>query len=74
MKGFVVFELAPPVRWRPTFEKVGPIRRFVWLWFSVSIILGWKWTDFIHTLSKTSTEEEFVRTLSKKSEKEDWFV
>jgi len=75
VKGFIVFELAPPVRWRPKLEKSGPMRRFMWLWFSVSIIPGWKWTDFLHTLSKDCTEEEFVRTLTKeKSKKEEWFV
>lgn len=34
----VLFEIAPPFRWRPKAEKAGPLRRWIWGWFSVAYI------------------------------------
>jgi len=34
----LIFEIAGPFRWKPKSEKVGPMRRWIWAWFSVAYI------------------------------------
>lgn len=63
MKGFIVFEIAPPCRLLK-FEKAGPLRRVLFLWFSITVC-GWKWTDFISGLIETSQEEEREKHVTK---------
>ena len=36
----VMFEIAPPFRPVPKVEKVGPLTRLIWAWFSVAYISG----------------------------------
>ena len=51
MSGFIVFEYAPPVQWKPTKETyrgdVLSSTRYVWFWFSVTFVRNTKWTDFL---------------------------
>lgn len=68
MKGFVVFELAPPFRWTPHAEKVGPVKRIIWLWFSFILVTGWKWTDF----NKRLITEPILDDQTDKTD--EWFV
>ena len=32
----IMFEFAPPFRWRYKIEKIGPMTRFIWGWFSAA--------------------------------------
>lgn len=34
----LMFEIAGPFRWKPKAEKSGPLRRWIWAWFSVAYI------------------------------------
>lgn len=36
----LMFEIAPPFRWKPKVEKVSPLTRLIWAWFSVAYIAG----------------------------------
>lgn len=36
----LMFEIAPPFRWTPKVERVGPLTRWIWAWFSVAYISG----------------------------------
>ena len=51
MKGFFVFEFAPPVQWKPSKETYRStelnMTRIIWLWFSVTLVTGMKWTDLL---------------------------
>ncbi|BBL70340.1 hypothetical protein [Methylogaea oryzae] len=38
--GIILFEWAPPFRWRPKREHYGPMRRFIWGWWSVAWFEG----------------------------------
>ncbi len=41
-KTMVVLEIAlSPVRWKPKKEYVGDFYRWMWLWFSLTIVPGW---------------------------------
>ena len=60
MKGFIVFEVTSPFRWKPAYEREitdGPFHRVAWAWFSVTLVFGMKLTEFIDRLleSKQST-------------------
>lgn len=59
MKGFIVFEVASPFRWKPAYERDitgGPFHRIIWAWFSVTVVFGMKLTEFIDRLeSEQST-------------------
>lgn len=34
----LMFEIAGPFRWKPKLEQFGPLRRWIWGWFSVAYI------------------------------------
>lgn len=36
----VTFEIAPPFRMAPKVERIGPLTRLIWAWFSVAYISG----------------------------------
>jgi hypothetical protein len=57
MKGFIVFELAPPFQLKPKYENGGPIRRVIWLWFSITVAFGITWTEFVRRLIKFNSTE-----------------
>jgi hypothetical protein len=44
-----VFEIAGPVKFLPVYEKVGPIKRVQWFFFSVAFI-NMKYSDFLNKL------------------------
>ena len=47
MKFFVVFEVAPPFRWKWKHERAGEFYdRFIFMWFSVSIVWGMGWPEY----------------------------
>ena len=69
MKGFIVFEVAPPWRWTPKYERDpngGRFHRVIWLYFSITLVFGMKWTDFIKALMKKPQDENLSR--------DEWFV
>lgn len=37
-KMVVMFEIAKPFRWKPKAERAGPLRRWIWAYFSVAYI------------------------------------
>ena len=69
MKGFVVFEVAPPFRWKPKYERQpgggGKFHRFIWAWFSFTIVFNMKWTEFIKTLMLSTSAIEEPNTTTK---------
>lgn len=59
MKGFIVFEVAPPFRWKPKYERDpngGQFHRVIWAWFSITLVYGMKWTEFIDRLMNSKPE------------------
>ncbi len=59
MKCFIVFEVAPPFRWKPKYERDhsgGPFHRVIWAWFSITVVFGLKWTEFIDRLMDSEPE------------------
>ncbi len=57
MKGFIVFEVAPPFRWKPKYERDrGQFHRVIWAWFSITLVYGMKWTEFIDRLMNNEPE------------------
>jgi hypothetical protein len=55
---FVFFEISPPFRWKPKYENSGPLRRLIWLWFSVGLIKTLNFTDLIKGFMNAGREEE----------------
>jgi hypothetical protein len=31
-----MFEVSPPIRRTPKIERIGPMTRFIWMWFSIA--------------------------------------
>lgn len=63
MKGFVVFEVAKPVRWKPTYNRFVNIRRVKWLWLAVSLVVGMTIAEYCTPAPELDEDE-----------KEIWFI
>jgi len=60
-KTTIVIEIAlSPVRWRPIKEYVGDFYRWLWLWFSFTIVPGWDSTDFSENVKRVSRKASLL--------------
>ena len=68
MNGFVVFELAPPFTWKIKTEHAEDLHRWIWLWFSFTIVMGHRWSDFLILLLNQEPDKETHEILSHRAE------
>lgn len=65
MQGFIVFEFAPPIQWKPVYEHEYGSRyyRIVWLLFSITFVRNMNWTSFIAPLLEDQDDNDPERPL-----------
>ena len=56
---FIIFEVVP-IKWKPTIEYRRQFRTWNWLYFSFTVVTGWKWIDFISLVEEQDITHERV--------------
>jgi len=70
MKGFIVFEVAAPIRWNPSYGRSGYVRRITWLWFAFSLVTGLKMSEYCSPIPNTKLKDDDIDY----DNKDIWFI